>query len=89
MSHHFKTLPKCGARTRVGKRCQQIAMKNGRCYLHGGKSTGPRTEEGLLRMKASKTKHGRYSQEYIEERKAFRYRLQKTKDLLEGILERE
>ncbi|MFC1944498.1 HGGxSTG domain-containing protein [Chloroflexota bacterium] len=24
-------------------------MKNGRCRMHGGKSTGPRTPEGLER----------------------------------------
>jgi hypothetical protein len=38
-------------------------MKNGRCRLHGGKSTGPRTPEGLERMRQSKFKHGRYSKE--------------------------
>jgi hypothetical protein len=38
-------------------------MKNGRCRLHGGKSTGPRTPEGLERMRQSKFKHGKYSKE--------------------------
>jgi len=34
----------CGAKAkRTGKACHQPAMKNGRCRLHGGKSTGPRT----------------------------------------------
>jgi hypothetical protein len=37
--------PRCGARSkRTGKPCQGAAMPNGRCKLHGGKSTGPRTE---------------------------------------------
>jgi hypothetical protein len=40
-----------------------MAMANGRCILHGGRSTGPRTEAGLQRMRAAKTKHGRYSAE--------------------------
>ena len=32
-------LPKCGALARsTGKPCQQIAMTNGRCYQHGGKT---------------------------------------------------
>ena len=32
-------LPKCGAMARsTGKPCQQIAMANGRCYQHGGKT---------------------------------------------------
>jgi hypothetical protein len=87
MSHHLKTLPKCEAKTRSDKPCQQIAMANGRCYLHGGKSTGPRTQEGLLRMKESKTKHGRYSKERIEEKRAFHMQLQQTKKQLEGILQ--
>lgn len=42
---------KCGARRRTrdarfGQPCQSIAMKNGRCRIHGGKSTGAKTPEG-------------------------------------------
>jgi hypothetical protein len=36
-------------------------MKNGRCRLHGGKSTGPRTPEGLARSKAARWVHGNRS----------------------------
>jgi hypothetical protein len=37
--------PRCGAKTRLGSACQQPAMPNGRCRLHGGKSPGaPRGE---------------------------------------------
>jgi hypothetical protein len=44
--------PRCGARSkRTGKPCQGAAMPNGRCKLHGGKSTGPRTPEGLERSR--------------------------------------
>src|SRR6516165_5592652 len=33
--------PRCGARSkRTGKPCRDAAMPNGRCKLHGGKSTG-------------------------------------------------
>lgn len=39
--------PRCGARTRTGCCCRQPATPNGRCRLHGGLSTGPRTSEGL------------------------------------------
>jgi hypothetical protein len=59
----FTKAPRCGAKTRKGHPCPQPAMKNGRCRLHGGKSTGPRTPEGLERMRQSKLKHGRYSKE--------------------------
>lgn len=38
-------------------------MKNGRCRMHGGKSTGPRTAEGRERSRLANTKHGRYSRE--------------------------
>jgi hypothetical protein len=33
---------KCEARTRMGTPCRCKAMRNGRCRLHGGMSTGPR-----------------------------------------------
>jgi hypothetical protein len=32
-----------------------------RCRLHGGLSTGPITLEGLQRIRAANTKHGRFS----------------------------
>ena len=50
--------PRCGARTRQGGSCGQLPMANGRCHFHGGLSTGPRTPEGLERMRAAKTVHG-------------------------------
>ncbi len=53
--------PRCGAHTRQAGTCRQPAMPNGRCRLHGGKSTGPRTAEGLALIRAARTKHGRYS----------------------------
>jgi hypothetical protein len=33
-------------------------MANGRCRLHGGKSTGPRTPEGLASLAMARTTHG-------------------------------
>ncbi len=55
--------PRCGARNRAGEPCRAPAMSNGRCRLHGGKSTGPRTKEGLQRLRAARTVHGFYGQE--------------------------
>ena len=55
--------PRCGARTRSGSACKSPGMRNGRCRLHGGKSTGPRTAEGLERMRQSKITHGNYTEE--------------------------
>ena len=48
----------CGARTRGGGSCRTPGMRNGRCRMHGGASTGPRTPEGLARCTAAVTKHG-------------------------------
>jgi hypothetical protein len=54
--------PRCGARSkRTGKPCRGAAMPNGRCKLHGGKSTGPRTPEGLERSRRANWKHGHFS----------------------------
>ncbi|MEN8250139.1 MAG: HGGxSTG domain-containing protein, partial [Bacteroidota bacterium] len=36
----FLISPRCGAKTRSGKPCKAPAMANGRCRMHGGKSTG-------------------------------------------------
>ena len=44
-------------------------MPNGRCRMHGGKSTGPRTAEGRERIRSAHTLHGRYSAEAIELRR--------------------
>jgi hypothetical protein len=35
----------CGAKTRQGTPCQKTPLANGRCRLHGGKSTGPKDKE--------------------------------------------
>jgi hypothetical protein len=40
----------CGAKTRAGTPCKQKGIYgNGRCKLHGGLSTGPRTKRGKRR----------------------------------------
>ncbi|MDF2234959.1 HGGxSTG domain-containing protein [Albimonas sp. CAU 1670] len=43
---------RCGARTRSGKPCKMhpVGLRNDRCRLHGGLSTGPRTPEGRARI---------------------------------------
>jgi hypothetical protein len=55
--------PRCAARTRSGCPCRSPAMRNGRCRMHGGRSTGPRTEEGLARLREAHTRHGYYGQD--------------------------
>lgn len=53
----------CGARIRGTKKvCQKPPMQGKkRCHLHGGLSTGPRTEKGKNAQKKSVTKHGLYA----------------------------
>ena len=53
---------RCEARTRRGTLCQRPGTKhNGKCKLHGGRSSGPRTREGLARLTAARTTHGRFT----------------------------
>jgi hypothetical protein len=40
-------------------------MPNGRCRLHGGLSTGPRTPEGLQRSRRARWVHGERSAEAL------------------------
>ena len=57
---------RCGAKTRRGTECQRPAYKhNGRCGLHGGASTGARTQEGLKRISEANLKHGRYTKDKL------------------------
>ena len=54
----------CGAKTRAGKPCQNAAMANGRCRMHGGKSTGaPKNNQNSVKAGAL------YSDYYTDEEK--------------------
>ncbi len=77
--------PRCGARTRLGAECRQPAMRNGRCRMHGGASTGPRTADGLERLRAARTRHGAYSKEAREVQELIRALKVRTKRLGELI----
>ena len=61
----------CRAKTRSGTPCKRVGDPiNGRCRLHGGKSTGPRTEEGRARIAAAQFKHGNRSKAAIAAQRA-------------------
>ena len=61
---------RCGAKTRRGTACQRPANKrNGRCRLHGGASSGPRTEQGRAKIAAAKTTAGQHTKAMIARRK--------------------
>ena len=62
---------RCGAKTRLGTACQRPAnKKNGRCRLHGGASTGPRTEDGRARISVANLCHGKYTSDKLVKRRA-------------------
>ncbi|SFV25800.1 HGGxSTG domain-containing protein [Hyphomicrobium facile] len=42
---------RCEARCRDGHACRAPSMRNGRCKLHGGKSTGAKTPGGIERIR--------------------------------------
>ncbi len=60
----------CGAKTRRGTKCQAPPVwdkdndvaKNGRCKLHGGKSTGARTEKGREAIRESNRRRAKVKQ---------------------------
>ncbi len=62
----------CGAKTRSGTPCRNLPMKNGKCRMHGGASTGPKTAAGLARSRTAGLIHGGRSQEMVEFRKQMR-----------------
>lgn len=64
--------PRCGAGTRSGQPCQGPAMANGRCRMHGGTATGPRTAEGRARIRKARTTTGLHTAEMRQLREAVR-----------------
>ena len=61
---------RCGAKTRRGTACRRPANKrNGRCRLHGGASSGPRTEQGRAKIAAANTTTGQHTGAKIAKRK--------------------
>ena len=68
MSDHSKLedpIPgRCNARvrSRPGGRCRRFPLKGKtRCALHGGRSCGVKTAEGLRRIVAAHETHGKYT----------------------------
>ena len=81
----FTKAARCGAKTRRDTPCQCPAMQNGRCRLHGGLSTGPKTPEGIERIRSAVTKHGRYSKAAVKERDDFSALMREAESLLDRI----
>ena len=82
---NIKDARKCLAKTRKSTPCQSPAMKNGRCRMHGGKSTGAITQEGLKKISKTHFKHGKYTKEILEERKHFAELLRDDREFLKHL----
>jgi hypothetical protein len=80
--YDIRKVKRCGAKNRRGGACGSPAMRNGRCRLHGGLSTGPSTAEGIERIRRAKTKHGQYSAAAIAERRRFREAFRDCREVL-------
>ena len=62
--------------------CKKPAMKGKRvCLTHGGRSTGPRTEQGRQRCAEAKTIHGNETRKALKERGQAMRRLRALEDL--------
>ena len=72
--HKAHAAPRCGAHARTtGHSCKSPAMSNGRCRMHGGKSTGrPQI-------------HGHYSKVTVARNRTWKRALRELKTILESI----
>jgi hypothetical protein len=57
-------------------------MRNGRCRLHGGKSTGPKTPQGKERARLAGLIHGHRTIEEQERQRAIRALLKRSKRII-------
>lgn len=62
----------CGAKTRAGGKCRSRPMANGKCRMHGGKSTGPKEPN----VANNAVKHGFYSDALLAEERPLYQRVE-------------
>lgn len=74
--------PRCGAKTRSKAPCQAPAMANGRCRMHGGKSTGAPcgSRHGMY-------KHGRCTEEHLATQAHLNSLLKETARIINSLEE--
>lgn len=78
--------PRCGAGTRSGAACRSPAMANGRCRMHGGRSTGPTSPAGRERARTAATRHGLHSAAAMEEVRADREAARSFRLIVDALL---
>ena len=71
--------PRCQAQSKRSKQqCRKAAIRGKQvCRIHGGASTGPRTEQGRKRCAAAKTVHGWETRE-LRKNRAEKFREMKS-----------
>ncbi|MGR3513181.1 MAG: HGGxSTG domain-containing protein [Paracoccaceae bacterium] len=68
--------PRCGAKTRDRSSCNSPAMKNGRCRMHGGRSSGaPLGNQNAL-------KDGRFTKKATKKRREIAELLRSMRNLV-------
>lgn len=79
--------PRCQAKSkRTALQCAAPAMRGKRvCRFHGGKSTGPRTPQGLARCAAVKTTHAEETKPMREAHKAAAKRIKELEALAKRL----
>ena len=81
----LRKVRRCGAKNRRGLSCRSPAMANGRCRLHGGLSTGPRTAEGIAAIRRARTVHGYYSAVAVADRRRSRVELRMLRAAIDSL----
>lgn len=77
---------RCNAKSkRTGEQCKKPALKISRtqkCDFHGGRSSGPKTQDGKDRIASAHTIHGRETREQRAERSATSVRISQLEDAI-------
>jgi hypothetical protein len=76
----------CRAKSkRSGVQCKNNAVRGKRvCRMHGA-FAGPKTTQGIARIKKANTKHGNYTKEAFAEKQVFRKMINDHKNFLKTI----
>lgn len=74
---------RCQARSsRTKLQCSKPALKTKRvCATHGGKSTGPKTQEGIQRIRDAHWKHGNETKEVRAKRRQMSLMFQRLEEI--------
>lgn len=79
-------MSRCVAKSkRSGVQCRNSSvLGKSVCRMHGA-FAGPKTTEGIARIKAANTKHGNHTKEAIAERRVFRMLIGEQREQLEAL----